>query len=118
MAESDNGQFSGQITTIAPGVYRVRIRARGATMSGEPFTREKTLTPAVWRGGDRVTGADKTGQVVVDYLRERDARLCQLLTCLLQRGGLIGADLEQRLHALGVDISDARKCLEEFCHGK
>jgi L-Lysine epsilon oxidase N-terminal/L-lysine epsilon oxidase C-terminal domain/von Willebrand factor type A domain len=118
MAESDDGQFAAQIATSAPGVYRTCIRARGTTMGGEPFTREKTLTAAVWRGGDRVSDPGNSGQVIVDYLRERDVRLCELLKCFMQRGGVISAELEQRLQALGIDIADARKCLEKFCHGE
>jgi hypothetical protein len=118
MAESDDDQFAAQIATSAPGVYRARIRARGTTMGGEPFTREKTLTAAVWRGGDRVSDPGNSGQVIVDYLRERDVRLCELLKCFMQRGGVISAELEQRLRALGIDIADVHKCLEKFCHGE
>jgi hypothetical protein len=34
----------------------------------------------------------------------------------MQRGGVISAELEQRLRALGIDIADVHKCLEKFCH--
>jgi hypothetical protein len=85
-------------------------------MAGEPFMREKTLTAAVWRGGDRIP--DSGGrQVIIDYLRERDAHLCGLLKCLTQQGGVISVELEKRMQVLGIDIADARKCLEKFCDG-
>ena len=89
MPESGDGQFSAQFATTRPGVYRFRIRAQGTTLSGESFTREKTLTAAVWRGGDRVSepGGGINGQIIIDYLREREARLCELLNCLVQRDG-------------------------------
>src|SRR5262249_54367780 len=38
MPEGDDGQFSAQFATTKPGVYRLRIRARGTTLSSEPFT--------------------------------------------------------------------------------
>ena len=115
MPEGNEGQFTAQFSTTVPGLYRIRIRARGTTLSGAAFTREKTLTAAVWRGGDQAGGSGSAGQVMVDYLRERDARLCQLLNCLLQRDGSLSAELEQRLRALGIDIERARKCLAGFC---
>jgi hypothetical protein len=97
-----------------PGVYRFRFCARGTTLAGEPFTREKTLTAAVWRGGDRPADPGG-GQLIVDYLRERDARLCELLDCLAGRDGLINGELERRLQALGINLDHARKCLHRFC---
>ena len=115
MPEGDAGQFTAHLTTARPGVYRFRIRASGTTLSGEPFTREKTLTGAVWRGGDQVSDGGSTGQIIVDYLRDRDARLCELLSCFVQRDGTLSAELEKRLRALGIDLDHARKCLAELC---
>jgi hypothetical protein len=45
-------QFTASFVAHLPGVYRVRIRAHGKTVAGELLTREKTLTAAVWRGGE------------------------------------------------------------------
>lgn len=45
-------QFTASFATNSPGVYQTRIRASGTAIGGELFTREKTLTAAVWRGGD------------------------------------------------------------------
>lgn len=118
MPEGDAGQFTAHFTTARPGVYRFRIRASGTTLSGEPFTRERTLTGAVWRGGDQVSDRGSTGQIIVDYLRDRDARLCELLSCFVQRDGTLSAELEKRLRALGIDLDHARKCLDELCRGE
>jgi hypothetical protein len=115
MPEGNNKQFTTQFVTTRPGVYRVRIRAHGTTLSGETFTREKTLTAAVWRGGDNPSYPGANGQSTLDYLRERDARVCELLSCLIQRDGTISAELEKRLRALGIDIDRARKCLAACC---
>ena len=117
MPEGDDSQFTAQFATTRSGVYRFRIRARGTTLSGEPFTRERTLTGAVWRGGDHASDPGSNGQIIVDYLRERDARLCEMLSCFFQRDGTLSAELEQRLRALGIDLDYARKCLAEFCRG-
>lgn len=84
--ELDDGQFSAQFSTTQPGVYRFRILVRGETIFGEPFTREKTLTAAVWRGGDRVccdAGAVKKDGG--DHLHEREGCLHGLLKALSGR---------------------------------
>jgi hypothetical protein len=49
------GEFSGAFATTTPGVYRLRVRARGRTRTGLPFTRERLATAAVWYG-DQVDG--------------------------------------------------------------
>jgi hypothetical protein len=115
LAEHDDGDFSAVFVTTVPGTYHFRVRARGVTPRGEPFTRERSVTAAVWRGGDRDADPDRGGRVIVDYLRERDERLCELLACLTRRGGGIGEDLERRLRESGLDLDQLRKCLGLFC---
>jgi hypothetical protein len=90
------GEFEASFRTTAPGVYRIRVRARGRTRIGRPFTRERTLTAAVWRGGDNpppVGGGDSC--------------CCELLSCVLK-----GFDdkLIERLRRLGFDLDALRKC--------
>ena len=53
MPETEDGRFAGQFDAVEIGVYRIRMRARGTTTSGYRFTRERTLTAAVWRGDDQ-----------------------------------------------------------------
>jgi hypothetical protein len=113
--EHEDGQFAADYTTAMPGVYQFRVRAHGRTTRGEVFTREQTLTAGVWRGGDRPSDQGGAGQVIVDYLRDHDARLCALLKCVLERGGVIDIELEKRLQNAGVDLDRFRKCLEAFC---
>jgi hypothetical protein len=48
----DPGVFTVTLPLRRPGVAELRVRARGRTRSGTPFTRERVLTAAVWRGGD------------------------------------------------------------------
>jgi hypothetical protein len=113
------GRFAADFKASAAGVHKLRVRARGRTRMGLPFTREQTLTAVVWRGGDRdaQTGAGG-GDRLIDLLNERDARLCELLKCLLQRGGGIDPELEKRLRGAGLDLDHLRKCLAGHCaHG-
>ncbi|GAA0943722.1 LodA/GoxA family CTQ-dependent oxidase [Virgisporangium aurantiacum] len=110
LAESESGRFTGRFDTTGVGVYRIRVRARGTTPGGEAFAREKTLTAAVWRGGDQTPPSPSTG----DGAHEQ---LCKLLTCLLRRDGAITPEFEKRLRALGLNLDAARKCLAEFCRG-
>lgn len=114
LEEGEDGRFAGDFATARPGVYRLRVRARGETFGGQPFTREKTLTAAVWRGGDAGSDPDG-GRAIVDYLHRRDERLCRLLECLLHGHDAPGAELAGRLAAAGFDLERARKCLAEFC---
>jgi hypothetical protein len=95
------GEFVGTFATSAPGVYRVRVRARGRTRSGRPFTRERTVTAAVWHGGDR---PDRPGG--------HGGELCALLSCLLD-GDAVDETLAERLGRLGIDLDRVRTCLEQ-----
>ena len=113
LVEQTEGDFVATFVTTVSGTYHFRVRARGATQRGEAFTREHAVTAAVWRGGD--SDPDRGGRAVVDYLRERDDRLCELLACLTKRGDGIGEDLERRLRAAGLDLDQVRKCLHLFC---
>ncbi|WKB50591.1 LodA/GoxA family CTQ-dependent oxidase [Eleftheria terrae] len=114
LAMAEAGRYQGDFQAASPGVWRVRLRARGRTRKGLPFTREQQLTAAVWRGGDHdATGG--AGGSLQDLLQERDERLCRLLRCLLTRGHVLDAELERRLHEAGIDLELARKCLASFC---
>jgi hypothetical protein len=115
IAERHDGQYSENFVMPASGLYRFRIRARGTTYRGEPFTREKTLTAAVWRGANSSGG---NGGVGGTGATATAPTLCALLKCLFERDGLVSADLEKRLRALGIDIAAARTCIALHCEGK
>lgn len=115
----ESGRYATDFVADSAGTYRLRVRARGQTRKGLPFTRERSLTAAVWRGGDRdaETGGGG-GDRLIDGLNERDERLCELFKCLLHRDGAIDPELEKRLRAAGLDLDNIRKCLEGHCaHG-
>jgi hypothetical protein len=50
--EEPEGNFEKVFTANMSGIYDCRYIAEGVTMRGKPFTREQTLTAAVWNGGD------------------------------------------------------------------
>jgi hypothetical protein len=106
------GHFGADFVAANPGTYRLRIRARGQTRRGLVFTRERSLTAAVWRGGDRDAETSSGGGE-----RPTDSRdaLCELLKCVLARGGVIQPELEKRLREAGLDLDTLRKCLAGHC---
>ena len=91
---TEPGQYSAQFIAASAGVHKLRVRGRGRSRKGLPFTREQTLTAVVWRGGDSPTGGGR--DPLIDLLNERDERLCELLKCLLRRGGAIEPELEKQ----------------------
>ena len=111
--ETSPGEFAADYDLSAIGVYRFRVRARGLTGKGLPFTRERTVTAAAWRGGDSTTNP---GSSIDEVIREHDARWCALLRCLTAQGGAITPELEKRLREAGLNMDGVRKCLEKFCH--
>jgi hypothetical protein len=115
LAKRHDGKYSENFVMPTSGVYRFRIRARGTTYRGESFTREKTLTAAVWRGGNSSGG---NGGVGGTGGTATASTLCALLKCLFERDGLVSVDLEKRLRALGIDIAAARTCIALHCEGK
>ncbi len=50
--EEPEGNFEKMFIANMSGIYDCRFMASGTTMRGKPFTREQTLTAAVWNGGD------------------------------------------------------------------
>lgn len=104
MPEVEPGVF--QTTTHAgmAGVYRFRVLAEGRTLRGRPFTREQTLTGAVWKGGDNPPPSSR------DDPNGRDDRFCHLITCVLQQKGI-----QEALGKAGVSLEELRRCLEEYC---
>jgi hypothetical protein len=53
LAEVEAGTFETSIVATMAGVYHFRVVASGVTLRGLAFTREQTLTGAVFQGGDQ-----------------------------------------------------------------
>lgn len=110
--ETQPGTFEGKFAAPFAGVYTARVQAMGATFYGTPFRREQTLTGIVFAGGDRRT--DPGVADLIDRLRERDERLCQLLLCLLD-DRIIDQELAKKLKASGLHVDGIRECLKKYC---
>jgi hypothetical protein len=104
MAEGEPGIFQATTVAAMAGVYRFRIIAEGRTLRGLSFTREQTLTGAVWKGGNNPPPSSK------DDINARDDRFCRLLKCLLQQKGI-----QEALRKLGISPDELSRCLEEYC---
>jgi hypothetical protein len=108
LGATEPGEYAGTFVTTAPGVYRIRVRARGRTRTGPPFIRERTVTPTVWRGGDAPTGPDGAGRV--------EEALGGLVSFLLGEG-IVDTSLIERLRGAGLDLDRVRQSLEERSSG-
>ncbi|MFE7629578.1 LodA/GoxA family CTQ-dependent oxidase [Kocuria sp. NPDC057446] len=103
---ADEQRFEGRFTASVPGLYRLRIRARGHTRRGLPWERERTLTAGVWRGGSDTRDLSRD---LGELLRVQDRSLGSLLS------GLLRADprLVERLTEGSVDIGAVPSHAEE-----
>jgi hypothetical protein len=104
MAEVQPGVFEASVPAPIPGIYTFRILAEGRTFRGLPFTREQTLTGAVWRGGD-----DKPPSVIDQPQKDED-RLCRLIACLLNNKGVL-----ELLKRQGIDADEIKRCFSAYC---
>jgi len=103
LSPAGDGRFATSYALPFPGVYTLRIRARGETMKGLPFEREQTLTAVAVPGGDRWSPDDPKQEV-----------LCELLDCL-RRTGALGSEFLRRCKELGIDLEALIKCLDWKC---
>jgi Mg-chelatase subunit ChlD len=96
LAEELPGAFGGQIVGGLAGVWRVRIRARGRTYRGIPFTREQLLSAAFIVGGDQPT-RPPSGEGPLDCL----------IRCLADEAGW-----QRWLKEHGINPERLRECVE------
>jgi Common central domain of tyrosinase/von Willebrand factor type A domain len=106
LPEVEAGVFEASHAANLPGVYRVRVHAGGSTMRGVPFTREQTLTAAVYYGGNVPPPTSASDP------HSRDEALCRLLECLLRDESLAKA-----LGRLGIDRKGLARCIRRYCRG-
>ena len=91
------GTFAGRIETHAPGLYSLRLRARGRSLHGAAFTREATLTVAAIRNPEPAAPDPGDGG-------DRGDRIWDLIECIL--GGA-------KSEICGLDPEQLRRCLEK-----
>jgi hypothetical protein len=100
--EVAGGQFTAAFATPVAGLYQARVRARGETFSGAPFTREQTVSAVVTPRGN-------TGPTVPP----RDT-VGELLCCLLSSGAL-NEEMLKRLLGGRVKVDAVLRCLKRLC---
>ncbi len=109
MPGTGEGSYDATFTPRAPGLYRFRIQAAGSTIGGHQFTREQTLTRGVF-----IADRDRTRDII-DWLDERDRRLCELISCLLAAPGVSLPEKWKSSEEREVDLDAIRRCLKDFC---
>jgi len=102
--EEAPGQFLASLPLSSSGLYTLRVRARGETLRGNPFERERTLTAATYPGG-YVPPSDK------DEIRPG---WCEILECLFA-GDIWSKRATTKLQEMGIDVDRLRKCLAKHC---
>jgi hypothetical protein len=100
--ESGKGEFSKSFSAERSGIYQVRLRAKGRSMKGKPFTREAWRSISIYRNiPDRPTG---TGT-------NENESLCNLIRCLLGQDSVVRFLKKKKL-----DAGELKKCLEIHCN--
>lgn len=113
LKETEPGVFEAEFKTTASGNYSFRLIAKGSTLKGRPFTREKTVTAGVFIGGDKYD-TNNNFSSLVDFLNERDKRFCELLNCIFSHG-VLNEKFEKKLADEGIDLKHLRECLKQYC---
>ncbi len=109
--EIEPGIFEIKSVSSFSGIYKFHIYCSGRTLRGNQFTREQLVTGSVWKGGDNPEPRSNDG--LIDWLNERDERICNLLKCLIKNKAII--DFLER-NKINADMLE--KCLSYFCGHK
>jgi hypothetical protein len=107
LMETAPGLFAGDYHARLRGLHTFRFKAAGSSLGGRPFQREETRTAAIFVP---VVGDPRDPGPITDALEEERRRLCALLACLLERGGL-----DRFLERHDLDPRAFAACLEAYC---
>lgn len=127
MVAAGDGRWERSFVAGQPGVYRVRVLAKGRTVRDQAFTREQIVTAAVWIGGDNPGGEGPGGRGDPQhptYPGGSGGKDCncgpdilgEILCCLLRSKGLTPEAL-RRLEEWGIDPKRLLACAERACKG-
>ncbi len=111
LTDQGSGRFEASMTAGTAGVYRFTVAGSGVTFRGAPFTREQLFTVAVVDPG--VTPGDPADHAGAGN-GDPGHQWCDLLDCLLSEN-VLTPRFEEQLKKLGVDLQQARTCIEKFC---
>ena len=101
MTETQPGRFEAATVLATEGVYLVRVMASGLTFSGVSFTREQTLTAAVFVGGD---------QPLPTTPPKQPSPLCCIIESLTETESVI-----RFLDQHGLNAAEIRKAIGRCC---
>jgi hypothetical protein len=104
MTETQPGRFEAATVLATEGVYLVRVMASGLTFSGVPFTREQTLTAALFLGGD---------QPLPTTPPKQPSPLCCIIESLTETESVI-----RFLDQHGLSAAEIRKAIGRCCEDR
>jgi hypothetical protein len=103
MTETQPGRFHATTIAALDGIYPIRVMASGVTFSGTPFTREQTLTGAVFHGGD---------QSLPTTPPKGTSALCCMIETLAE-----DESIRRYLSQHSINLDEIRKAISRCCNG-
>jgi hypothetical protein len=110
LKETAPGLFEGSLEGKERGLYRFRVVAQGRTLRGVRFTREQTLTGAIYEPKPPEDPKPPEGGSTQPCRKI----LCALLAAIRQSPRL-GAQVEASLRPSGVALAELLRCLDVSC---
>ncbi|NND34038.1 MAG: hypothetical protein HKN76_15725 [Saprospiraceae bacterium] len=98
LKSSKKGFFSGKFKSTSSGLYHLRLRAMGMSLTGKRFTRETIRTVSLYRENPIIHTEDSP---------KSEMNLSAIIDCLLAQKGVI-----EYLRERGIDLNDFPKCLK------
>ena len=113
LKESSPGVFNTSIPVEARGLYRCRLIASGKSLRGERFTREQTLSGAIYQARPaHQEGEPKPGDTKPDVDVDCQKQLLILLDAI-NNNAVVNRPLDAIVKRRGYSLSEILDCLEK-----
>jgi hypothetical protein len=101
LQQTNKGYFEGKFKSTISGIYSIRFKANGISMSGQRFTREALRTISLYKENPITLTDDST---------KDDAKICEIIECFLSEKGI-----QEYLKKNNIDPDNITKCLKYHC---
>ena len=99
--QSEKGNFSASFKSTMSGIYTIRFKASGISMSGNRFTRETLRTVSLYK---------ENPVIPTDGTSHMGEATCAMIDCVLSQKGI-----QEYLKKNNIDPDRLRKCLKINC---